>query len=67
MEKVGSPVEGASFSCHTGTLSMVIITWVFLPVNRNTVPVCVICAPIWSQKQIVLNSMVYNGWQNLIG
>lgn len=28
-------------------LSMTIITWAFLPVNRNTVPVCAICAPIW--------------------
>lgn len=28
-------------------LSMTIIAWAFLPVNRNTVPVCVICVPIW--------------------
>ena len=28
-------------------LSMTIIAWGFLPVNRNTVPVCVICVPIW--------------------
>ena len=28
-------------------LSMTIIAWAFLPVNRNAVPVCVICAPIW--------------------
>lgn len=28
-------------------LSMTIIAWAILPVNGNTVPVCVICAPIW--------------------
>lgn len=28
-------------------LSMTIIAWAFLPVNRNAVPVCVICVPIW--------------------
>lgn len=28
-------------------LSMTIIAWAFLPVNRNAVPVCVICAPVW--------------------
>ncbi len=27
MEKVGSLVEGTGLSCHTGTLSMPIITW----------------------------------------
>lgn len=28
-------------------LSMTIIAWAFLPVNRIAVPVCAICAPIW--------------------
>lgn len=34
-------------------LSMTIIAWAFLPVNRNAVPVCVICAPIWYQREIM--------------
>ena len=33
-------------------LSMTIIAWAFLPVNRNTMPVCVICAPISCHKEI---------------
>jgi hypothetical protein len=33
-------------------LSMTIIAWAFLPVNRNAVPVCVICAPIHCHVEI---------------
>ena len=33
-------------------LSMTIIAWANFPVNRNTVPVCVILAPIWCQRKI---------------
>ena len=32
-------------------LSMTIIAWAFLPVNRIAVPVCAICAPIWCQNK----------------
>ena len=35
-------------------LSITIIAWAYLPVNRNTVPVCVICAPIWCHLVIFL-------------
>ena len=36
-------------------LSMTIIAWAFLPVNRIAVPVCAICAPIWCQPVISLS------------
>ena len=40
-------------------LSMTIIAWAFLPVNRNAVPVCVICAPIHCQRENVWKITVY--------
>lgn len=40
------------------TLSMTIIAWAFYPVNRNPVPVCVICAPIQCQKENVWKIVV---------
>ena len=39
------------------TLSMTIIAWAFLPVNRNAVPVCAICAPIPCQREITWQIM----------
>ena len=38
-------------------LSMTIIAWAFLPVNRNAVPVCVICAPILCHRKIAWKIM----------
>lgn len=40
-------------------LSMTIIAWAFLPVNRNAVPVCVICAPIWCH-------LLFFFWEELV-
>lgn len=39
-------------------LSMTIITWAFYPVNRNPVPVCVICVPIRCQREYVWKIVV---------
>ena len=40
-------------------LSMTIIAWAFLPVNRNAVPVCEICAPNHCQRENVWKITVY--------
>ena len=44
-------------------LSMTIIAWTFLPVNRNPVPVCVICAPIPCQSVISPLEKIYPAFQ----
>jgi hypothetical protein len=45
-------------------LSMTIIAWAFLPVNRNAVPVCEICAPIRCQSVISLPERTYPAFQS---
>jgi len=49
----------ATDMCADTILSMTIIAWAFLPVNRNTVPVCVICAPIWCH-------LLFFFWEELV-